>query len=157
MNAWLTLLETPAESGQLAGLVGFKLASCIALSCALFAIGAWGVLARRNILVMLISIELMLNAVMLAFVSFARWRAGVGAEYAEEAAKALANGAPAETIAKLQAQSAIWMTSAASGQIFGLFIIAVAAAEAAVGLAIVISYYRHRETVDTRDLTTMKF
>lgn len=141
MNALLTLLETPAEGGQLAGLVGFKLASCIALSCAIFAIGAWGVLARRNILIMLISIELMLNAVMLAFVSFARMHAGIAQKVAEKAQGAVAPE----------------MTSASSGQIFGLFIIAVAAAEAAVGLAIVISYYRHRATVDTRDMTTMKF
>ncbi len=112
-------------------LLTFKLSSVLALSGLLFAVGAYGVLARRNIMLMLISVEIMLNAVMLAFVAFARYWAGhapvAGKEYAGE-----------------------------TGQIFALFIIAVAAAEAAVGLAIVIAFFRNKPTVDTRDMQQMK-
>lgn len=125
---------TLAEAGVLdwlLGLFSFKLVSCLALAGAIFAIGAWGVLARRNVLVMLISVELMLNAVMLTFVSFSRALVNMhpitGKPYAAE-----------------------------GGQIFALFIIAVAAAEAAVGLAIVIAYFRNRQTVDTREIRAMK-
>jgi NADH-quinone oxidoreductase subunit K len=104
-----------------------SLKACLALAAVLFAIGAWGALARRNILIVLISIELMLNAVNLVFASFAR-------------AHAQLSPAPAGE----------------NGQIFALFIIAVAAAEAAIGLAIVIAWFRNRETVDTREMTEMK-
>lgn len=125
------LLLTLAEAeffGWLAELCHFRLASCLALAVALFSIGAFGVLARRNLLVVLISIELMLNAVMLAFVSFARARANLpGPAYSGE-----------------------------SGQIFALFVIAVAAAEAAVGLAIAVTYFRNRQSVDTREMRSMK-
>ncbi|MCW8131853.1 MAG: NADH-quinone oxidoreductase subunit NuoK [Planctomycetota bacterium] len=117
--------------GWLLGLFSFKLVSCLALAGAIFAIGAWGVLARRNVLVMLISVELMLNAVMLTFVSFSRALVNMGPQ--------LSNPYAAE-----------------GGQIFALFIIAIAAAEAAVGLAIVISYFRNRQTVDTREIRAMK-
>jgi NADH-quinone oxidoreductase subunit K len=118
-------------ASRLSELAGFRLTACLALAAMLFAVGAWGVLARRNILVMLISVEVMLNAVMLAFAAFARAHVNLGA----------ATGQP---------------LAGESGQIFGLFIIAVAAAEAAVGLAIVVSYFRLRETVDTRDMTDLK-
>jgi NADH-quinone oxidoreductase subunit K len=123
-----------AEAGLMefvAGLFSFKLVSCLALSAAIFSIGAMGVIARRNVLVMLISVEVMLNAVMLAFVSFARAMVNLGP-------------AAGKTFA------------AEGGQIFALFIIAVAAAEAAVGLAIVIAYFRNRQTVDTRDIKAMR-
>jgi NADH:ubiquinone oxidoreductase subunit K len=106
-----------------------RLSSCLILGGVIFAIGAWGVVARRNLLIVLISLELMLNAVNLVFASFARMHAGndKAPQYAAE-----------------------------NGQIFALFIIAVAAAEAAVGLAIVITWFRNRETVDTRDMKDMK-
>lgn len=106
----------------------FTLKSCLMLGGGIFIIGAWGAIARRNVLIVLISIELMLNAVNLVFASFAR---------------AHANASPGGTTGE-------------NGQIFALFIIAVAAAEAAVGLAIVITYFRNKESVDTRDLTEMK-
>ena len=97
----------------------------------IFTLGAYGVLLRRSIILMLISVELMLNAVMLVFIAFSRYWAGhalvPGKEYAGE-----------------------------SGQIFALFIIAVAAAEAAVGLAIVIAFFRNKPSVDTRDMQSMK-
>ena len=109
----------------------FTLTNCLILGGVIFAIGAWGVIARRNVLIVLISIELMLNAVNLVFASFARMHAHTLAEPG--------NKYPGE-----------------SGQIFALFIIAVAAAEAAVGLAIVITFFRNRETVDTRDMRQMR-
>ena len=125
--AWLVTLADEGWTSRLSELASFRLTSCLALAAALFAIGAWGVLARRNILVMLISVEVMLNAVMLAFAAFARAHVNLAA----------VTGQP---------------VAGESGQIFALFIIAVAAAEAAVGLAIVIAYFRVRETVDTRDI-----
>lgn len=127
---WLTLAQS-SLGDRLNDLAGFRLVSCLALATALFAVGAWGVLARRNILIMLISIEVMLNAVMLAFMAFARAQAGMAA----------INGTAG---------------AGEGGQIFGLFIIAVAAAEAAVGLAIVIAYFRARQTVDARDLRNLR-
>jgi NADH:ubiquinone oxidoreductase subunit K len=111
--------------------MAFNLRNCLILGGILFAIGAWGVIARRNILIVLISVELMLNAVNLVLASFARAHANL--------AQQNQNASAGET-----------------GQIFALFIIAVAAAEAAVGLAIVITYFRNRETVDTRDMRAMK-
>ena len=112
----------------LLGLLHFRLASCLALAIALFAIGAWGVLARRNVLLVLICIEVMLTAVMLAFVSFARAYASMPGEG----------------------------QAAAAGQVFPLFIIAIAAAEAAVALAIVVAFFRNRQTVDTLEISSMK-
>ena len=127
---WFVLAQSSLPE-RLADLAGFRLVSCLALATALFAVGAWGVLARRNILIMLISIEVMLNAVLLAFMAFARAHAGMAAAVGTSGA-------------------------GVDGQIFGLFIIAVAAAEAAVGLAIVIAYFRMRATVDSRDMRDLK-
>ncbi len=93
----------------------------MALSAAIFAIGVAGVLLRRNILVMFISIELMLNAVNLTFVTLAR-RLG-----------------------------------SMDGQVIVFFVMTVAAAEAAVGLAIIISIFRNRETVNADQLDLMKW
>ena len=91
------------------------------LAAALFAIGAVGFLLRRNLLVLLMSIELMLNAVNLTLVAFNRLR-------------------PANH----------------DGQIFAFFVVAVAAAEAAVGLAIVLSFFRLRGTVRSDEANTLK-
>jgi len=82
------------------------------LSGVLFAIGTAGVFVRRNLITILLSIEIMLNAVNLSFVAFGR------------------------------------ALGAADGQIIVFFVITVAAAEAAVGLAIVISLFRHRESLN---------
>lgn len=114
-----------ADAAGNGGLMSLK--ACLTLGAILFAIGAWGALARRNILIVLVSIELMLNAVNLVLASFAR-------------AHAQLSPAPAGE----------------NGHIFALFIIAVAAAEAAVGLALVIAWFRNKETVDTREMTEMK-
>ncbi|MEQ1564548.1 MAG: NADH-quinone oxidoreductase subunit NuoK [Myxococcota bacterium] len=88
-------------------------------STALFSIGAYGVLARRNLLIVLMSLELMLNGVNVSLVAFSR------------------------------------MFTSADGQVFVMMVMAVAAAEVAVGLAIVISLFRTKQTVDTNDLRSM--
>jgi NADH-quinone oxidoreductase subunit K len=115
---------------RLGELLQFRLASCLALAAALFCIGVWGVIARRNALLMLISVELMLGAVMLAFAGFARAQVNLAARAGE--------------------------TPGQSGQIFALFILALAAAEAAVGLAIVVACFRNRASVDTRDFKDLR-
>ena len=97
------------------------LTSLLELSAAIFAIGVAGMLIRRNILIMFMSIELMLNAVNLAFVAIAR---------------SLGN---------------------MDGQVIVFFVMTVAAAEAAVGLAIIISIFRTRETVHADDLTMLRW
>ena len=93
----------------------------IALSAILFAIGAVGAITRRNLIVVLMSIELMLNAVNVALVAFSR----------------------------------LWGNL--DGQIFVLMVIVVAAAEVAVGLGIVISLFRNRESVNVEDVSLLKW
>lgn len=96
------------------------------VSLLLFGIGVAGVLIRRNAVVVLMSIELILNAANLNFIAF--------------------NG-------RLQAEGA---TSNHVGQVFSLFIIAVAAAEAAIGLAIVIALMRSRDSINVDQVDLMK-
>jgi NADH-quinone oxidoreductase subunit K len=84
----------------------------LALSGLLFAIGATGVVLRRNLITMLLSVEVMLNAVNLSFIAFGRF------------------------------------LGTADGQIIVFFVVTVAAAEAAVGLAIVIALFRHVESLN---------
>jgi NADH:ubiquinone oxidoreductase subunit K len=93
------------------------------LSAALFSIGLFGVLARRNAIAILLGIELMLNAVNINLVTFWRYLGPVQ------------------------------MT----GQVFAIIVFAVAAAEVAVGLALVISVYRNRKTVVADELDMMKW
>jgi NAD(P)H-quinone oxidoreductase subunit 4L len=93
------------------------------LATVLFSIGLYGALTRRSAIVILMSIELMLNAVNIAMVAFSRY------------------------IVPLLL----------TGQVFTIFIIVVAAAEAAVGLAIIITVYRKRETVDATKVNLMKW
>jgi len=92
----------------------------LALSATLFCTGVAGVLTRKNALIVFMSVELMLNAVNLAFVAFSR---------------------ESHTI---------------DGQVFAVFVMAVAAAEAAVGLALVILLFRNRVTVSLDDLNLLK-
>jgi len=99
----------------------------IGLSAVLFAIGVAGVATRRNLIVVLMSIELMLNAVNLAFVGFNRMWAGVDAAHRFD------------------------------GQVFVLMVITVAAAEVAVGLGIVISMFRNRDSVNLEDVSLLKW
>ncbi len=99
----------------------------IGLSAILFMIGVLGVITRRNLIVILMSIELMLNAVNLAFVGFNRiW--------------SVVDGVPR-----------------LDGQIFVLIVITVAAAEVAVGLGIVISLFRNRDSVDIEEVSLLKW
>jgi len=99
----------------------------IALSAILFTIGVIGVATRRNLIVILMSNELMLNAVNLAFVGFNRlWPGEPGA-------------------------------LAYDGQIFVLMVITVAAAEVAVGLGIVISMFRNRDSVNIEDVSLLRW
>jgi NADH-quinone oxidoreductase subunit K len=92
----------------------------LVLSAVLFSIGVAGVIFRRNAIILFMCIELMLNAVNLAFVALSR---AVGIE----------------------------------GQVFVFFVMTVAAAEAAVGLALVISIFRHAETVDTKNFNLLRW
>lgn len=90
------------------------------LGAALFAIGVYGVIARRNGVAVLMSIELILNAVNINFIAFSAMHGDL------------------------------------SGQVFALFVIAVAAAEVGVGLAIVLAIYRNRRSVDLDELDLMR-
>ncbi|MFL5798716.1 MAG: NADH-quinone oxidoreductase subunit NuoK [Actinomycetota bacterium] len=101
----------------------------LVFSAALFAIGVYGVLARRNAVLVLMSIELMLNAVNVNLVAFSKAiKAGLGAAGA-----------------------------ATTGQIFALFVITVAAAEIGIGLAIVILIYRNRESINVDEVNLLKW
>ncbi len=92
----------------------------LTVSALLFALGLTGVLIRRNVLVIYMSLELMLNAANLAFVAMSRF------------------------------------TNNLDGQVMVFFIITVAAAEVAVGLALIVALYRKRQTAHVEDLTSMK-
>jgi NADH-quinone oxidoreductase subunit K len=93
---------------------------CLLVSVILFGLGVAGFLIRRNVITVFMSIELMLNAVNLAFVTFSR------------------------------------LLGDLDGQLFVFFVIVVAAAEAAVGLAVIIALYRTRESLSIDDLDSMK-
>jgi NADH-quinone oxidoreductase subunit K len=93
----------------------------------LFVIGFAGVLLRRNLIIILMALELMLNAANLSLVAFSRFRVGV-------------DGLPNYDV-----------------QVFVFFIITVAAAEVAVGLAIIVALYRTRQTTDVNDISSLKF
>jgi NADH-quinone oxidoreductase subunit K len=90
------------------------------VSALLFGLGVFGVLVRRNLLIIYMALELMLNAANLALVAFSRFNNNL------------------------------------NGQIMVFFIITVAAAEVAVGLALIVALYRKRQTAHVEDLTTMK-
>ncbi|ULT56882.1 NADH-quinone oxidoreductase subunit NuoK [Neobacillus drentensis] len=94
----------------------------LALALILFCIGLYGALTKKNTVIVLISIELMLNAVNINLVTFSKYG----------------------------------MAPSITGQIFALFAISVAAAEAAVGLAILIALYRNKKTVSIDEMDTMK-
>lgn len=90
------------------------------LAALLFSIGVFGVLIRRNVIIMFLCIELMLNAVNLSFVAFSRV---VGID----------------------------------GQVFVFFVMAIAAAEAAVGLALIIAIFRHYESLDLKNFNLLRW
>lgn len=92
----------------------------VGLAVILFALGALGVLIRRNAIIIFMSVELMLNSANLAFVSFARYH------------------------------------QAMSGQIFVFFVMAVAAAEVAVGLALIVTIFRNKHNINIDQLNSLK-
>ena len=93
----------------------------LVLSAVIFAIGVAGVIVRRNVIVMLMSIELMLNAVNLTFLAFAR------------------------------------SFGSMDGQVIVFFVMTVAAAEAVIGLAIIIAVFRHRQSLDPQEMQSLKW
>ena len=95
------------------------LGEALFFSAALFVIGVFGVLIRRNAIIVFMCVELMLNAVNLTFVAFAQ-------------------------------------AYGVAGQVFVFFVMTVAAAESAVGLAIIIALFRHRQTVDLQNINLLK-
>ena len=98
-----------------------SLSHYLVLSAILFSIGTAGVFVRRNLITILLSIEIMLNAVNLTFVAVGRYRGSV------------------------------------DGQIITFFVMTVAAAEAAIGLALIIALFRHRETLSPDAFTSLKW
>lgn len=100
--------------------MGISVGHYFVLSAILFVIGVYGVIARRNLIVVLMSLELMLNSANLAFVAFSR------------------------------------AYNDMTGQVFMIMSITVAAAEVAVGLALVVAVYAHRETLDIDILKILK-
>ena len=91
------------------------------LSAALFTLGVIGVLTRRNVIIVLMSIELMLNAVNINLIAFSH-----------------------------QLQNVV-------GQVFAVFVIVIAAAEAAVGLGIILAFYRNKETVNIDEMNLLRW
>jgi NADH-quinone oxidoreductase subunit K len=91
------------------------------LSAALFTLGVVGVMTRRNVIIVLMSIELMLNAVNINLIAFAH-----------------------------QLQNVV-------GQVFAVFVIVIAAAEAAVGLGIILAFYRNKETVNIDEMNLLRW
>ena len=99
----------------------------LVLGAALFLLGVIGVLTRRNVVIVLMSIELILNAVNLNLVAFSRYWQGMH------------------------------IPGSLNGQIFAIFVITDAAAEAAVGLGILIAFFRNKETVNVDEVNLLKW
>lgn len=124
------LFQEASNSRVSAALEGIKhpdLSKFLVIAAILFIIGVAGVLTRRNIIVIFMSIELILNAANLNFIAFARYVQDTGG------------------------------ANPLAGQLFTVFIIVVAAAEAAIGLGIVIALYRNRETIWVDEIDLMKW
>jgi len=103
------------------------LSKFLVIAALLFIIGVAGVLTRRNIIVIFMSIELILNAANLNFIAFSRYLQDTG------------------------------NVNAVAGQVFTVFVIVVAAAEAAIGLGIVIALYRNKETIWVDEIDILKW
>lgn len=117
-----SVLNSPWE-----GVKNPDLSKFLVIAALLFSIGVAGVLVRRNIIVIFMSIELILNAANLNFIAFSRYLFNTGSP------------------------------NAVAGQVFTVFIIVVAAAEAAIGLGIVIALYRNRETIWVDEIDLLKW
>ena len=107
-----------------------SLEAMLIVSAVLFSVGLYGTLARRNVIAVLMSLELMFNAVNLTLVALGRY---------------VAPQAVQENIG-----------SVLTGQVFAVFIITVAAAEVALGLGIVFAMYRHTESVDLTEASQLR-
>ena len=109
------------------GIAHPDLSKFLVIAALLFIIGVAGVLTRRNIIVIFMSIELILNAANLNFIAFSRYLQETG------------------------------NMNAVAGQVFSIFVIVVAAAEAAIGLGIVIALYRNKETIWVDEIDLLKW
>src|SRR3712207_7031555 len=109
------------------GVANPDLSKFLVIAALLFVIGVAGVLTRRNIIVIFMSVELILNAANLNFIAFSRHLQETGS------------------------------VNAVAGQVFTIFVIVVAAAEAAIGLGIVIALYRNRETIFVDKIDLLKW
>ena len=130
----LCLLQTapPGGGGGRSALIqqGIRnpdLSKFLVIGALLFVIGVAGVLVRRNIIVIFMAIELILNAANLNFIAFSRYLQETG------------------------------NLNAVAGQVFAVFVIVVAAAEAAIGLGIVIALYRNKETIWVDEIDLLKW
>jgi NADH-quinone oxidoreductase subunit K len=123
------LQETAGSRSELVmqGIKHPDLSKFLVIGALLFIIGVAGVLSRRNIIVIFMSIELILNAANLNFIAFSRYLQDTGS------------------------------VNAVAGQVFTVFIIVVAAAEAAIGLGIVIALYRNKETIWVDEIDLLKW
>jgi NADH-quinone oxidoreductase subunit K len=121
--------EAASSRGEqiMQGIKNPDLSKFLVIGALLFIIGVAGVLSRRNIIVIFMSIELILNAANLNFIAFSRYLQDIGS------------------------------MNAVAGQVFTVFIIVVAAAEAAIGLGIVIALYRNKETIWVDEIDLLKW
>lgn len=126
-TTFLLLLQDSALERMRLSLLYPDLTKFLVIGALLFTIGVAGVLTRRNIIVIFMSIELILNAANLNFIAFARYYEATGG------------------------------LNAIAGQVFTVFVIVVAAAEAAIGLGIVIALYRNRETIFVDKIDLLKW
>lgn len=128
-TALLLLQETSISRADVIrqGLSNPELSKFLVVAALLFTIGVAGVLVRRNIIVIFMSIELILNAANINFIAFSRYLQDTG------------------------------NINAVAGQVFAIFVIVVAAAEAAIGLGIVIALYRNRETIWIDEIDLLKW
>ena len=131
LNFLSLIILQEVETGRFAQMknaaVNPDLSKFLVIGALLFIIGVAGVLTRRNIIVIFMSIELILNAANLNFIAFSRYLAEQGS------------------------------ANALAGQIFTVFVIVVAAAEAAIGLGIVIALYRNKETIWVDEIDLLKW
>ena len=127
LNAHALLLQNQFVENMRQSLAHPDMSKFLVIGAMLFAIGVAGVLVRRNIIVIFMSIELILNAANLNFIAFSRYLQETG------------------------------NMNAVAGQVFTVFIIVVAAAEAAIGLGLVIALYRNRATIFVDKIDLLKW
>jgi len=119
-GSWIGLSRAPQTAHRAPTTMTITINHFLIVSFLLFTIGLFGVLVRRNFLTVLMSVELMMNAVNLNLVAFSR------------------------------------RLSSLTGQVFSVFVITIAAGEAAIGLALTISLFRQRKTLNVEEASTMQ-